>query len=268
MHIREMLDAIETLTENRKAKLQYTEEKVKGELDRVIVHLEGSDSAVATRLAKEYKTVYEQSKLLSAAEKELNGEAIEYALDYFDAADIALTRVLETASLTLTVSKQHTRNTEEFDLEGFQTEILKLLPQSAKAINRLISKFTSLKSVDVKPKLSVKIPTPLPTKGKGKGKVGESINEGLNDYLQQIQAFGAKLLAAYKDWGAKYDQKLHAIEQQYIGSDGRSMGKYEDELGAMRPEGENSTKVATPMDKWQEMTNQPPQENVQESKKS
>ena len=83
----------------RKPNLVYTEKKVKKVLDRVTVELTGRQSETCTKLAKKYNEINELEKQLEEMRNSLNTDAKSHVLQYFNAEDEVLTRVIKTVSL-------------------------------------------------------------------------------------------------------------------------------------------------------------------------
>ena len=86
-------------------------------------------------------------KQLSEMRDSFNLDAKQHVLQYFNAEDEVLTRVVETASLTLTLSKRTVKVVdphEEADMEGFYQELLILLPELEDKLKILRQKYTKI----------------------------------------------------------------------------------------------------------------------------
>jgi hypothetical protein len=197
----------------RKPNLVYTEKKVKKVLDRVTVELKGKQSETCTKLAKKYNEIHELEKQLEAMTLKLNTDAKEHVLQYFNAQDEVLTRVIKTASLTLTLSKRTVKVTPEehvADLEGFYQELLIILPELEDKLKVLRDKYTKIipaSKHEVSPAIRIKIPKP--------GDVEESLQEAAGGFWSKVEDLGGRLLKIFKVWGQRFDQKLEKLAEKY-----------------------------------------------------
>jgi len=195
----------------RKPGLDYKEKKVKGVLDRVTLTLTASNSSKATILAKKYNEIKILSEQLSEMKDLFNLDAKEHMLQYFNAEDEVLTRVIKTVSLTMTLSKRSVANYERTDLEGFYQELLVLLPELEDKLKLLRDKYTKIEKLEKSPSLRVKLPGEKATGDD----VEESINEALGDIWGKITALGSRLFTIFKEWGKQYDHKLLELGKRF-----------------------------------------------------
>ena len=195
----------------RKSGLDYKEKKVKGALDRVTLTLTGKNSEHATKLSKKYNEIKILSEQLSKMKDLFNLDAKEHMLQYFNAEDEVLTRVIKTASLTTTLSKRTVATYERADLEGFYKELLVLLPELEDKLKILRDKYTTVEKLEKSPSLRVK----LPGEKDPPDDVEESINEAVGDVWSKITALGNRLLQVYKAWGSQFDKKLDILATRY-----------------------------------------------------
>ena len=93
------------LSEARDPDLKYTEKVVKNKIDRIIVELSGNPSGVMSRLTSRYDRLDKAIKTMSVKRNEMNEQIKDTVTELFNAEDIVLTRVVETVSFTLTLSK-------------------------------------------------------------------------------------------------------------------------------------------------------------------
>ena len=161
-------------------------------------------SEICTKLAKKYKELNDLTTQLTQMKEAFNLDAKQHILQYFNAEDEVLTRVVKTVSLTLTLSKKTVRRTETTNLEGFYQELLILLPELADKLKVLRDKYTKIENVETSPGLRVKLP----------GDVEESINEATTGIWAKIEDFGNRLLKIFKVWGKQYDHKLETLKQK------------------------------------------------------
>ena len=194
---------IEEATEDRKrrADLTYVEKKVKNELDRVIVELKGNESGTLTRLASRYDRLDKAIKVMGQKRNELNAEIKEKVEDLFAAEDIVLTRVIETVSFTMTVSKKSkVADKVAIDYEAIATELAKLIPDDLQAkVDEIVKAYTTITpQADKSPALSVK------------AKVTEGI---ISDLKASIVSLIKKIVKSIASWAPKFDKKLDKLKK-------------------------------------------------------
>lgn len=195
---------IEEASEERKRRtdLTYLEKKVKGELDRVIVELKGNESGALTRLASRYDRIDKAIKVMGQKRNELNAEIKGKVEDLFAAEDIVLTRVIETVSFTMTVSKKSkVADKVAVDYEAIATELAKLIPDELQAkVDEIVKAYTTITpQPDKSPALSVK------------AKVTEGL---LGDLKASVVSFIKKVVKSVASWAPKFDKKLDALKKQ------------------------------------------------------
>lgn len=201
------------LTEARRSDLNYVEKKTKGVVERVIVTLEGSDSAQATKLARRFHNTKKAIDVLKKKQVELDEKLIGMAGSLFDdAMDQVLTRVVETATFTITLAKKQQKGTEksELNFDEFYAGLTALIDESLKPkIDELLAQHTKKWTTEA-PKQSVRV-TP-------KEDVSESV---LADAGKKLAAMGAELkkqltalLKSVKTWGKTYDAKLKELKRK------------------------------------------------------
>jgi uncharacterized spore protein YtfJ len=131
--------------------------------------------------------------MLGEKQTALNAKIKDEALDLFDAEDEIYTRVVETVSMVITISKKTVSKTTKTDYEKVLEELVKLVPELTEQVKDLIEANTTTKEVEKSPGLRV------------------DVNEGLT--LKGIKAFARKALAKVKTWGKSYDRKLDNIKK-------------------------------------------------------
>lgn len=199
-----MLKELLSLLEARDPTLKYTEKKVKDQLDKVIVELEGSQSGKFTKLAGRYKIIKQQVEDLQEVQNEFNREIKDEALALFDAKDEVLTRVVETISLTITVSKQQAAaTTSKVNYENVIVEILKLAPGLEEQIKAVIKACTETKTAEKAKDVALRVALKE-----------DGVNEGVKDWLKALKVKFAALLKSVKIWGKEYDKKIAALKLQ------------------------------------------------------
>ena len=200
------------LAEARKPDLVYKEKVVKNKVDRVIVELEGSQSGAMTRLASRYDRLEKAIKKMGEKRDELNSKIKEQVEELFAPEDVVLTRVVETVSFTMTLSKlvkseeQEPKKVVKYD--KIAEELAKLIPDELQAqVDAIVAKYTEISiAAEKSPALRVK------------SKVDESLNEGILDMLGSIAAKIGKWLKDTAKWASSYDKKLDALKKKAAGS--------------------------------------------------
>ena len=188
------------LFEARSPDLKYTEKRVKNVLDRVTIELEGNQSGMFTKLSSKYEILDEQAKIMAKCREEVNAQMKDKILSLFDAEDEVLTRVIETVSYTLTLSKSEKKEGKPdkivIDYEKIVKELEEMVPELTEKIKEITKKYTTIvPPTDTVPKLTFK------------SKVAESV-------LDTLKALGAKFLSYIKSWGKGYDKRLAALKKQ------------------------------------------------------
>lgn len=189
--------------ENRKRRedLTYTEKLVKKQIDRVIVELNGNESGVLTKLAARYDRLDNAIKLMAERKKEMNADIKDRVEDLFAAEDVVLTRVIDTVSFTLTVSKKSKQEDKvTIDYKAIAEELAKLIPDDLQAkVDEIAAAYTTIaKQEDKSPALSVKA----------------KVTEGLIGNLKAgVVSAIKKAIKSVTSWASKYDKKLAALKK-------------------------------------------------------
>lgn len=193
---------LDSIVEARDPNLEYTEKEVKKVVDRVTTSLRSHQSGVMTKLAKRYDELETSLKELQSERNKLNADMKVVAEDLFDASDVVYTRVIETCSFVLTLSKQTQATTKlSVDHEAIVNELIKLIPEELQSkIDEIKEAFTKTEDVKAKsPSLSVK-------------KANESVNEDLSAAFKKVKAAIAKMVSSLTSWAYNYDQKLEKLK--------------------------------------------------------
>lgn len=193
-----------SIFEERKDGVPYTEKQVSGKLDRVTARLEGSASGVLTKLAAQLHAANEQLEKLTKEKKKLTDRIGDEVSDMFDPQDIVLTRVVETASFSLMLAKEIekvTPKSEVKDFEAIARELTKLIPaELTSKIEEITALYTSSIPETTKPgtrKLTV-------------GKLDEGVLKSIGGV---IRAVGAAIKRLTK-WGTSFDNKLDTLKRE------------------------------------------------------
>jgi hypothetical protein len=197
------------LTEVRDPSLTYTN-KYKGKaaekaIDRVILELTGNQSGSMSRLTKRYERLDKALKLMNAKRAELNEKVKIEVEGLFDPADVIYTRVVETVTMTITLSKAEAKETKA-------SKVVVDYKSIAKALEALIAPELEDKVKEITALYTTIIPpedTPAALRVKSK------LEEGLVlDTWKKIKSAVAKGIKNLASWAIKYDKKLAAIKKQ------------------------------------------------------
>lgn len=129
----------------------------------------------------------------------LNAEVKKEAIDLFDAQDEVMTRVVNTVSLGITISKKpEVKDTIKTDWEQVAKGIMALTPELDDKIKELIEQFTTVKA-GVPKDMSLRI----------------DIKEGIiSDAFGKLLGKLKSFLNSIKSWGSSYDSKLEKLKSQ------------------------------------------------------
>lgn len=214
---------LEDLFEARQvhSEIEYKEKKVKGILDRVIAILTGNKSGSFTRLAQRYKRLDRLTKLMKMERDKLNLETKLKVKDLFDAEDEILTRVIDTASLTITLSKEQTQTIENIDIDAYVEELEQLMPGLEDQIAALRAKYTTVDTIERSESLRVRVKDPEEIKIAKKKKTKESedidLNESkLDQLVSRLSNWAHKVFMSVSQWATKYDAQLQGIRSRMV----------------------------------------------------
>lgn len=163
------------------------ENEIERTADRAIVNLRSHDSMVYTKLAQKVQKIDALEKEIKALKEEVKAEAKQHVADLFAAEDEVRTRVVNTLSFILTLSKtpnptvtvQYSKVIAELEQQ--------LTPELVVVLTDLKEKFSTVSQRE--PSLKV-VP----------------VTEGIGSYF-------AKLLDFIRKWGKNYDNKLNQLKK-------------------------------------------------------
>ena len=194
MFVRELFEA-------RNPKLTYTEKHVKKVLDRVTVELTGSESGVMSRLTTRYSRLDKAAKLMQEKRNQLNEDMKQVVESLFDAEDEVLTRVVDTVSYTITLSKAEKAESKapkkSVDYAAIVKELSEMIPELQAKIEEITEKYTEI----VQPK-----DTPMKLIVKSK------LDEGLTAFARGLVKSFKEMLKSIKSWGKGYDKRLNSLK--------------------------------------------------------
>lgn len=94
------------ITEERQANVSYVEKKAKNAIVKVIAELSGHDASVFSQIARRFDRLKVAIEKMAEMRDKLNKDLKSRVSDLFDAEDEVLTRVVDTASFTVTLAKK------------------------------------------------------------------------------------------------------------------------------------------------------------------
>lgn len=189
-----LLSELLNITEARKSELTYSEKKVKDEIDRVIVALEGNESGKFTRLITRYKRLQKGVAALSEQQEILNAKMKEQVEDYFNAEDEVYTRVVDTISATMTIAKKTVATSKKVDYDAIIAGILELVPELTEKVDELKKQHTKITQTEKSPALRTTIKEDI-----------------VSDVFKMIKSSVKQLLSQIKAWGRSYDKRLNKV---------------------------------------------------------
>jgi hypothetical protein len=186
--------------EARQPGMTYTEKQVKGILDRVTVTLKGNDSASMTKLAKRYARLEVSMKAMKEKHEELNTRLKTEVQDLFEAEEVIVTRVVETAQFTLTMAKeiQKTEGSKEVDYASIIAALSALIPTELQSrVDEITEKYTRL------------IPPKAPLK---RLSVSKEVPEGM--VVEGLFGFIKGFVKSIMSWATRFDAKLENLKRK------------------------------------------------------
>ena len=175
-----MATTFKELFEARREGGNYSSVYKKKELDKVILDLEGHDSAKMTRLANEYRRLDAAAKTLNEERDALNAEVKEIIESSFDPVDEVATRIVRTVSLTLTMTKT-SKPTPKVDSDAVLEALLALVPELTEKVEKLKLEYTTF-------------PSPR------KGALKVEVNEGVGTLIDRVRAKIKKMISSIMPW--------------------------------------------------------------------
>lgn len=160
--------------------------------ERVVAQLKSYNSAEYTRLANRVEEISQLEAEIKQAKEDVKSMAREHVAALFTADDIAKTRVVDTVSFILTLSKDP-KPTESYQHAKIIGELTNhLTPELIAILEEIKSRYKTVTPKEPSLKISRKEP--------------EQLDESLAGH------FG-KLLAVVKRWAAGYDDRLRRLRR-------------------------------------------------------
>jgi len=199
------------LAEARDPDKRYKEIYAKNEVDRVILALTGTDSAVWTKLLRSYDRIQKLIERAKFKHEEKNKELRSRISELFDADDVFVTRVVETARFTAMLYKKARPDSTPkdpptvTDWEAVARDLQKLLtddliPQA----EAIIAAHTKLKKVNAEKAPNLKVEPKPDHSG--------PLEEGLGDAFTALKRAAQALLKQVTRWALGYDKKLAKLK--------------------------------------------------------
>lgn len=164
--------------------------------DKVIADLTSHDSMVYTKLAQKVKRIEELETEIKSLKLEVKSDTRVHVADLFKAEDVTRTRVINTISFIMTLSKDP-KPTESVQYAKVVAELEKrLTPELIAVLESLKEQFKTITQKE--PSLKI---TPR-----------DQIKEA--DSTDQLSAYGEKLLSFINGWASGYDDKLDALKAE------------------------------------------------------
>lgn len=175
------------LLEGRRPDLEYKDSE-----KEVIAKLASYDSQSYTKLAQKVERIRILKEEMKRLEEEVKQETRDNIGDLFDAEDAVKTRIVETMSFILTLSKDP-KATETPKYKEILNELTNhLTPELIEVLEGLKKQMVTI--TQKSPSLSIK-----------------PISEGF------VGSLFARMKNAVLNWGQRYDQKLDKLKQMYYG---------------------------------------------------
>jgi len=168
--------------------------------DKALAVLTSHDSAPYTRLANNIRRLAELEAEVKELKESIKSDTREHIQALFEAEDTLRTRVVETVSFTLTLSKDPEK-TETFKYKEILDKLAKFFtPELIEKMNDLKKTY---KSVSQKPP-SIKLADKKPLK--------EEVS--LKSFLSSLKKISSKFMSYIRSWSKSYDKKLASLKQK------------------------------------------------------
>lgn len=214
------------LDEVRNKELEYKEKVANNHIQKVSVELKGRKGSYATRVAREYKRIDEELKRITEEREKLKEYSLEYYNKLFDAEDEIIQRIVETSSVTITLTKPAKVKTVHFDEEGFFNELSVLLPELSEQLEELRKQYTVINEFTRKSAIKVS-EGPISNIKDKLSKLIQKLSTGLRRIFINLKDFDSsllKIIEKYKptNWANVPAEKI----LDYIKSSKVSIGVY------------------------------------------
>ena len=201
------------VSEGRHPDKTYTPHYAKSIVDKVTVELAGNDAGTWSKIGRKYYRLQEAIKIFQLRHKELNKEIREKIVDLFDAEDVYVTRIVNTAKFTLMLYAQarpdpKAEPEKTTDHEAVVTDLLKLLEGDLlKKAEELIAAHTKIKKTNSEKSPNLKVSPRLTA--------DSEIKEGLADKWTALKSWARGILKSMASWAIAYDKKLSKLQETF-----------------------------------------------------
>lgn len=177
-------------------------------MDKVVAKIDGKISGPITKVIKEFGAIKNEMDVLEEKMKAIK-EKVKTDIDqeFFNASDMVLTRVIETASMTLQFAKVTPAKSERKiaggeSVELVFAEILKLITDT-----KLAEQVSALKETLYEVKETSAI-WRMPTIKEGVAK------DALSKMINYLSGLFSKLFTSVKKWSGRFDDKFDATKEK------------------------------------------------------
>lgn len=171
--------------------IEAAEDNIERTADRAIINLKGAESMVYTKLAQKVERISQLEQEIKQLKLEVKADTREHVSDLFKAEDETRTRVVNTVSFILTLSKTP-KPTETVQYSKVLTELEQhLTPDLISILTDLKEKFTTITQKE--PSL----------------KITSKVNEGVWD---KTKNYFSRYLNFIVAWAGSYDKKLAKLK--------------------------------------------------------
>lgn len=199
--------------EDRQPDIQYTTVNASGKptedydkIVKVIANLKSHNAGKTTKLAKEFETMLQQKKAIDTDLEKLKDKSREVFDELYSSSDLIWTRVLETAKVTISLSRDTVQKKINFNAEMFIDKILAIAPELTAQIVLLQKECTSEKVSNKKSVVDVKL--------KDQEKAESVQTESVHNFFKDAMKYVTKIKNQVMSWVKGYDKKLDTIEKQ------------------------------------------------------
>ena len=205
-----MVSLKEFLSEVRQPGVRYTEIKAKNAVVKVIAELSEHEASVFSKIARRFDRLNTAIKKMSEMSKNLNADLKTRIKDLFDAEDMVLTKVVDTASFAATLAAiaklDPNKKKQVVDWKKIAEELAELIPDELQAqVEAITKKYTVDSIMDVKePSLTIT----------NKAAEKAARDKKLEEAIDLIKKMAKAVLNHVSKWASSYDRKINRLKKQ------------------------------------------------------